>query len=245
MGRKISRLIVLLSISVFLAGVAANAFAGWVQTEKSGDVTYFSKGKVKNISGEDDMWSVIDTSSGVLTMVSPTKKSYATATVDEFCAFIDRMMGGMNAQQKAMMEAMMKKNRSQNLKVKKVGPGGKVAGYTTDKYRIDAGGASRMEVWVSTDTRLNRAYKKMMKKVMPQVNRMASCSSMGGGGMEVEDSKEYRTIVEKGWILKSVSRGEVSSESETVKLVEKKIPASEFKVPAGYKKVTFEQLMGG
>ncbi len=245
MGKAVKNLVRAVMISFMIAGISASAFAGWVETEASGDITYFSGGKVKSASAEDDMWSVIDTSSGVLTMVSPRAKSYATGTVDDFCAMIRNMMGGMNAQQKAMFEAMMKKHKQKTLSVRKVGPGGKVAGYNTDKYRIEADGKPQMDVWVSTDSRLSRAYKKMMKKAMPMVNKMASCSEMGGGGMEVENSKEYRKLEEKGWILKSVSRGMVSSESETVKLEEKKISPAEFKVPPGYKKVSLEELLGG
>lgn len=245
MGKMIQKLVRAVLISCMITGISTLSFAGWVETEASGDISYFEGGKVKSASAEDDIWSVIDTSSGTLTMVSPTKKSYAKGTMDDFCALISNMMGGMNAQQKAMIDAMMKKQKKKTLSVKKVGPGGKVAGYATDQYRIEADGKPQMDVWVSTDPALNRAYKKMMKKALPMVNKMASCSEMGGGGMEVDDSKEYRKLEEKGWILKRVSLGMVSSESETVKLEEKKIPASEFKVPAGYKKVTFEQLFGG
>ena len=78
---------------------------------------------------------------------------------------------------------------------------------------------------------------------MPQINKMASCSAMGGGDFDIENSKEYRKLEEKGWVLKRVARGEVVS--EVVKLEQKKIPASEFKVPAGYKKISLEQLLGG
>jgi len=245
MKRKIFCMTLILVVSLMMVKGAPDAFAGWVQAELSGDMTYFSEGKVKSTSGEDDSWSVIDGSSRTITMVSPGKKSYAVLTVDELCAFISKMMSGMTAEQKAMFEAMKKEQHSKGFKMKKAGPGGKVAGYSTDKYRIDAGDARSMEVWVSTDKNLNSVYRKLTKKAKPLMDKMASCSAMGGGGMEVENSKEYRKLEEKGWVLKRVAKGKVGSETEVEKIEQKEIPASEFKVPAGYKKVSIEQFYGG
>lgn len=119
MRRNVAWLMVFFSLLLFVAGMALNAYAGWVQTEANGDVTYFSDGKVKDMSAEDATWSVIDSASGTITMVSPEKKVYAVSTLDEFCAFIEKMMSGMTPEQKAMFEEMKKKKLSQGFKVKK------------------------------------------------------------------------------------------------------------------------------
>jgi len=232
--------------SVFLFGLlitalATNLSAGWVETNINGDVTRFSGGKVKSTSLNDSMWSVIDTATGALTLVSPLKRSYATITVKEFCAFIAGMMGGLSPEQQAMMDAILKKQQPQNLRVKRAGSGGTVAGYSTDKYQILADGVPYMEVWVSTDSRLKSAYDDTVKKASLLSNEMSGCSPMSGD-FDIQNTKEFRQLEEKGWILKRVIRGEVVS--EVVKLEQKKIAASEFQIPAGYRKSRLESFFG-
>jgi hypothetical protein len=77
--------------------------------------------------------------------------------------------------------------------------------------------------------------------------KMESCTRMGSGpqGPDPEDAKEYKDLAEKGWTMKELNRESGEVETEVIRLEKKSIPASEFRVPSGYRKVEMKEMMGG
>jgi hypothetical protein len=232
MERKRGWIYFTLAALMAIVMVSITAYGGWVETDANGDITYISGDKVKSVSKEEVGWTIFDFKSNSMTMVNPEEKSYSRMTVDEYCSFISKMMGGMTAEQRAMIEQMMKKQKAPKVVVKKVGSGGKVAGYSSDMYSVVIDGSPRGKVWISTDGALNRDAGRIMKKIFAYTSKMKKCSSMGGGSGGFEDTKAYQDLLKKGWVLKELMDGKV--ESEVVKLEKKRVPESEFMVPAGF-----------
>jgi len=131
--------------------------------------------------------------------------------------------------------------KKQEVSFKKAGSGGKVAGWSTDKYEIYVDGKLYEEVWLVTDSSLVKDLTKVDFKVFQE---FSSCmADQPGGGWDPENSPEYVKLMKKGWEVKSVSHGDVEQvSSDTVSLEKKDIPGSEFQVPANYRKVTIKEL---
>jgi len=65
---------------------------------------------------------------------------------------------------------------------------------------------------------------------------------MMGGEFDVKNSDEYKKLMHKGYPLreKNILMGQVR---EVTSMKRKSIPASEFALPKGYKKMSFSEMM--
>jgi hypothetical protein len=230
--------------ALFLA--AASAQAGIVVTYDNGEVTVFSAGKMK---GSDESGTVImDGKTGQLTFIMDQKKAYARGTVEEYCKMVtsirDKMMEALTEEQRKMMEQMlgaMKPKEPPKVSVEKVGPGEAVAGFKTVKYKVTVNGKLYEELWLATDEALIKEY-------TPLLTSFAKFSACGGG-MDMRDaveaSDEYLGLLERGFVMKSVSYEGAAPEVDelVVKLEKKDIPASEFEPPSGYREFSIDELL--
>lgn len=243
------------------------AFAGWRAVDGEGATTLMSDGKLKHVSPEDGMSTIIDSEAGTLTMVNDRDKVYVAGKPEDFCNSMKEMMDAAMAQvspeHKDMMEQMMENAMAEaspeqkammeqftndvatpakpSVSVKKAGSGGKVAGWGTEKYTIMVDGDLYEEVWLVTDSALMKEVEKMDFSIF---QKFSSCTEgQHGGGQDPEEAPEYMELMKKGLEVRSVSHGDVQQySSDTVSLEEKDIPQSEFKVPAGYREVSMMEI---
>ncbi len=242
-----------LALTIIILFSSIPADAGWIQKHRDGETSLMSKGRVKGFSESDrGMWTIMDINKGVMTIVDGQRKLYSSGTVNEFCkgaeAMQEKMMANIPPEQRQMMEQMMKGNKAGNkpaVSIKKIGAGGKVAGMKTVKYNVMVDGALNREVWVAHDAPIFKEMKKYMGKIARLSSDMQSCmsGSFGHGQFDLDDSPEYMKLEESGLVVKEVADGQVTN--EIISIEKKKIPESEFQVPAGYKKAPLADFMMG
>lgn len=236
--RKCFTATAVLAATLFCFGLDARA--GWVMTDKDGSKTYLSDGKVKEASEEGGEASmVMDYKKKQLLVVNPETKVCAQASFDEYCGVMNQMFSAMREAMKSMGGGTAPEENPQ-VSVKKVGSGGKIAGFDTIKYQVFADGSLYEEVWLSA----NRALVAEMGD-LSALNKFASCLN-GGMTRDVEASPEYMKLLSIGLPVKTVSYEMGSPEvgAEIVRMEKKNIPASVFEAPSGYKKVPIGEALG-
>ena len=241
--------LVLLLPSVVLAGV--------VVTHADGSRAYLADGCFKQVDGENQTM-IFDANRDVMILVDTTRKIYAEGTVDAFCEsgsnLMEQAMAGLSPEEQEMMKQMMgdlpgqdKTPKRPDVRVERGGDGDSVAGYATVRYRVTADGKPYEELWLSAAPPLMEEFGRLGSMV-EQTGRLAECF---GGGLAAEDlveaGPEYIALLKKGYPLKTIKfeDGRPEVQDEVVKVEETGIPASEFRPPPGYRKVSFRELMGG
>lgn len=197
--------------------------AGWAIEYVSGNVSYLSSGKLKDVSSEDGTWSIIGGKTGKFSMVSPGKKIYWQGTAKEFCTALSKMMpvaGAAPAKPKINI---------------KLGGRKTIAGHATQKYQVMANGQMHKEIWVTE----NKALAKEAKILLQYVNELIECRPPLSLQEMVERDPGYNKIVAKGYIMKEVTyeSGIRISSDEVVNLKQEHIPETEFSVPAGFRRI--------
>ena len=245
-------------VAVLITALALPAYAGWVEVDIHGNTTYISDGRIKNVPEEAGaMWTIFDANKGTITMVNPAKRSYTVIATAKYCdemssiigGLMEEHMKGMTPEQRAMMEQMTGRNRATKapkVSVARKGSGGKIAGYDTVKYSVTVDGKPYKDVGVATDASIMKDMRKFMQKAIKMGAEMDDCMQGPlGMGSNPENSKEYLSLMEKGWTMREARKDGIGVETEVKSLVKKSIPASEFRVPSGYSKVDMRQAMEG
>ena len=222
------------------------ADAGFVMVDQNGETTLISKGRIKNAS--EGIVFILNGPSDEMIFINDEQKTYSRGTTDEYCnsisATFEKMMEGVPEEQRKMMEQMMakgKKTSGQDVSIVKLGDGGTIAGYKTVKYKVLAGGELFKEIWLTLDSSLMKEY----KLLVPVLKKFDSCTNRMGIESSPENTPEYQKLWEAGFELKSVryESGNPEPETDVVQLEKKTIPESEFKIPSGYKQVSFAELL--
>lgn len=178
--------------------------------------------------------------------IDPAEKTYSEMTFAEMEAMMNKAAGKMDAAREKMREEMRNMPEEQRKMVEKM-MGGKVpglspegsapvkvtntgerktiGGYACTKYVVQQGDQTLSTMWVTNDVKgfagLAEDWKKFSRRMANLVQRF---------GKEMADA--YRSI--DGFPMQMETAGIVT----TVTAVEQRAtPASEFEVPAGYKKV--------
>lgn len=242
-----------LTLTAVLTFSAGLANAGWIQKSRNGDTVLFSGGMVKNVSKSGrGSWTIINMNTGVMTMVDGKRRLYTSGGMGEYCsgakAMMDKMMANIPPEQREMMKQMMKKQnkgKKPKVSIKKAGPGGKVAGLATIKYKVIVDGNPAMELWMAHDTPMFKEMEKYKGKMSQWSAQMEGCTSegFGGGGFDPDSSAEYKKLEEGGLVMKKIVGGRTISEIISIK--KKNIPKSEFQPPKGFKKVPFPDFLMG
>ncbi len=238
---------------LFLAAVlttlvfATSGICGLVMTEADGTRSLVSDGRIKSTSDDpEEEQMIIDLKNSRIIILDAQAKTAAKASMDEFCA----QMKKISASMAEAMEQMKAQGLSEMppgmgggpsaVRVEKAGDGGKIAGYSTVKYKIYADGELYEEAWFSKDKKLTREMGDPDKMA-----RFEKCASQMMGANSVEASDEYQKMNRAaGWLLKSVEHGGGDTETIVdVRQIEKTdIPDSEFEVPPGYEEFPFKTL---
>lgn len=119
---------------------ASFGVCGLVVVESDGIKTLVSDGKLKSVSMEEHM--MMDLNKKTITVIDQSKKAASHGTIDEYCTAMQKMaqvmaqsMQEMNKQTMSDMSKSMPGSQSvmHQIKVERVGSGGSITGYVTDK----------------------------------------------------------------------------------------------------------------
>ncbi len=231
-----------------IAGFAVSAFAGWVQVDNQGATTLISDGMLKATSSGDDQYSILDAKKGNIVFVDVKRQVYSRESIDDFC---EAVVAGMSKMKKNMPEENQGKQKAgkdaPRVAVVNEGDGGVIAGYGTVKYKVLTDGALYEEVWLTSDPAVMKDLESLFRTLMKKFEKcLFSVANVTDSlPLSVEETPEYRKLEQGGWQMKSKnylgSRGPVTY--EVVKLEKKDIPAAEFEVPKGYKKIPVIEML--
>ena len=212
----------------------SSAFAGYRLTDKEGDETLVSKGRVKEQSTEGaGPESVFDLASARAWMSNPDRRIYWEGTIEELCSTIretaqamaKQMEQAMNAEmsklspeQRAKLDEIrnnMKAKRAEAekeaakkpgvVKVEPAGDGEKIADQPTRKVRVRVDGELFQEAWVTTEPAFAKEFAlDKASKVMSRVSACAESGDPNGRGKGVDEALIYQKLYEQGWPLKVV-----------------------------------------
>ncbi|MFO8055092.1 MAG: DUF4412 domain-containing protein [Bacteroidales bacterium] len=241
----------ILTICLALLMLPATAICGLLITESDGAQSVISDGKIKNLTEDaDEMPMIINLKSGDMVVLNPEEKTAAKGTLDEYCQMVDAISQKMAESMAMALEHGMKEmpgmpsfsSEPIDVRIEKLGGGGRIAGYQTAKYKIYADGEPYEEVWIAADKKLTREIGNM-----EALSRFEACASKMMGPHTVEASSEYKNLMKSGWMLKSVSLeyGEHETIVDIVSIEEKSFPAGTFEIPSGYEIKPLKSMMSG
>ncbi len=208
--------------------------------------------KMKGVSKETGETYIVRLDKELFITLDPAEKTYTEMTFAEMEAMMKKVGGKMDArmaemkkkladmpeEQRKMVEQMMGDKMGgaseAKIEVQKTGEKKKLSGFTCTKFVATQDGNEIMTLWATKDVSGFDAMKKDWEEFG---KRMMAMNPMGKG---LGDA--FKQV--DGFPIQTELRGMTS----TVTKIEKKTaPASEFEVPAGYKKVQSKMMeeMGG
>ena len=257
------RKFITLTLLICILGFSGSAWAGWIieQSAEGMDSTmYIQDNKMRNESGMD-VTTIFDIDKGLIYFIIPEKKLYAEAKPEEMAKQSDDMMGDMmkqmeqqlknmpEQQKKMIMEQMKSQMAAQKqqkgdpkpapkIKIIKTSVKEKIAGYSTRKYQVMADGKLVQESWIADDINIGKEID------LDKMEDMMSKMDMGGEQMSYRTDKAVIGLMRKGYPLKEFY-SDMDMTTITKKVTKAKISSDKFKVPAGYRKGTFSEVMLG
>lgn len=201
MKRSLSRRLAA-TVAAVLLGLSS-AEAGYRLTDKDGDQTLVSKGRVKEISGDGEgPQSVFDLGTARAWMSNPEREAYWEGTIDELCTTIRETASSMARSMERAMEGelaklppesharveQMRKNLAANraageqpeapgpgvVKVERTDETATIAGQPTRKYRVLVDGKLYEEDWLTTDPAFAREF--ALDKASSLMGRVSTCA---------------------------------------------------------------------
>lgn len=163
-----------------------------------------------------------------------TKK--ANSKLEEQMAEMKKQLENMPPEQRKSMEEMMESqgmggSTNAKIDVTKTTDSKTISGYACVKYAVKENGKEIGSVWTTTGV---SGFSSMQKEFKEFSQRMAAQMSMRGAQMAAAMAKV------DGFAIQTTMAGITTT---VTKIEKKKIAASEFEVPSGYKKVSPENLM--
>jgi uncharacterized protein DUF4412 len=237
-------------------------------SEKDKGTIYISKNKVKFVQNGGEEVIIFDLNTSEMTQIDTQKKTYFVAKPEEIFKATQDVMAKAKAQmeeqlsklppeQRAKMEEMMKSHgmgkpgasKPEDITLKTPGTIENIAGYKSEKFEVYRNGKLSEEIWTSKDVVPGNEFdSKKMANYMKEMEQMASKANpykeSTGSGLD-EGAKIYNQIYETGFPMRSVDYSSTGSASieEIVSVAKADIADKEFQAPAGYKKVTLQQMM--
>jgi hypothetical protein len=229
--------------------LVSSGWSGLILSDTDGSKTLISEGRIKNISADpDEHRMIINLKNGDITIIDRINKSAFSGSIDEYCAAMQKMREMMTRGVKHMKRQgisdrpdspHLDQGPKQIMRVERVGSGGNIAGYATQKYEVHVNGELVEEVWSCPDKGLLREIGDMETLIRFQV-----CSSGIMCGNSVVSSPEYQSMLRFGWMLRSVEHANGSPEVMVdVRAIEAKpLANSAFEVPASYSRMSLGRL---
>lgn len=239
----------LLSCAVFVLslGLANVAHSGLVMEQvvyeegssnKQQSTLYVQDNKIKQVdkSGQNQPTVIFDLAASNITLVNNENKVYILLTMDQHLKSFEAMM----------QQTKEGEQKNKKLTLEKTGESMKIAGYNTTKYSIFEDGKLATEYWVSNEPGFNNEIN--FEKMAKLMNDVKNISQNVGGSATISDQEYqiFREIYQNGYPLKTVYHSEDDSPvviEEILSVQSRQLPATEFQPPAGYQKITYQDIM--
>jgi hypothetical protein len=267
------RYIFLFVITLVPISLAEKAFAGLIMeqvryqkgnpTKQKGRI-YISNNKIKFTGENGQALAILNLDTGEMIQIDNNSKRYTVAKPGDYFKYIQDMTAKMKAEmekqlaqlppeQRAQMEEMMKSQgmklpgdtKPRKLTLKKTDVTEDIAKYKSVKYEVYEDGKLSEEIWISKEISLDKELNmKKMADYMMEIKRMSETAGVGYSNLG-EEEKYLKEIYESGFPMRSVDYsfdGNVYIE-EVAKVIKADIPNSEFEAPAGYKRVTLQEML--
>jgi hypothetical protein len=220
--------------AAFVGFLVSPALAGYQLTDKDGDRTLVSKGRVKELSGEGTgPQSVFDLGLARAWMSNPDREVYWEGTIDELCTTIrdttaaigKAMHDAMEAQLSQLspenrakveqlrkqLEANRKKEEGQAspgvIKVERTEETETIAGQQTRKFNVLVDGSLYEEDWLTTDPALAKEF--ALDRASELMSRVSACAIASDPDPShpkgVDEGKIYQKLYPQGWPLKTIA----------------------------------------
>jgi len=248
-------------VTLFVVGLAAGAVAQglyWESVMTGGPIgerteqMWAVPKKMKGVTKENGETFIVRLDKELFITIDPKEKTYTEMTFAEMEAMMkkagsqmdemQKKLAEMPEEQRKMMEQMMgdkmggmKASKDAKVDVKNTGDKKTISGFSCTKFVATQDGKDVMTLWVTKDV---SGFDAMRKDWEEFSKRMMALNPMGGKGL----GEAFKKI--DGFPIQTEMGHGMTS---TVTKIEKKTaPASEFEVPAGYKKVKSQMgEMGG
>lgn len=207
-------------------------------TNKQQSTLYVQDNKIKQIdkSGQNQPTVIFDLGGNNITLINNENKAYIHLTMDQHLKSFEVMM-----QQTKEGDQQQKK-----LTLEKSDESMKIAGFNTTKYSIFENGKLATEYWVSNEPGFNNEIN--FEKMAKLMNDVKNISQNVGGSATITDQEYqiFREIYQNGYPLKTVYHSEDDNPvviEEILSVQSRELPASEFQPPAGYQKITYQDII--
>jgi len=234
-------------------------------TRKKGKI-FIKENKIKFVEEQNGQGvAIFDLNTGEMTQIDNEGKRYVVASPEDYFKFVQDITNKMKTElenqlsklppeQRAQAEEMMKSqgvtlpgqdSKARNLTLKKTDLSEAIGGYKSRKYEIYEDGKLSEEIWISDDIGFGSELD--MKKMADYMSEIKKVSEKTGAGQSNLDEEEriFKEVYQSGFPTRSVdysSEGKVYIE-EIVKVNKADISDGEFQPPAGYKKVTLQEMI--
>lgn len=226
---------------------------------------YMQENKVKFFDEEGQFSAIFNLETGEMMQIDNMSRTYTSAKAKDYFKFFKeyalKMKTAMQQQlaelppdQRAQAEEMMKRQGIElpgsnsvpvKIELKKTGDISKIAGYESVKYEIYRNGKLDEEIWTSKEVGLeNEIDMNKMTEYMSELRKIEE--SLGGASSVSKEAEQvYIEVFGSGFPMKTIDYpvSGTSIVEEIVKVSRKQIESSEFRAPAGYRKVPLEQML--
>lgn len=241
------KVIVILAILFVFAGFENDAHSGLIMeqvgyqqgsNDRQKVTIYIQDDKFKQVEngGPFSPAVIFDLNSGDIMFVNDEKKLYIILNRDEYLKYIESVI----------TENKDVSTVSRNITLKKTDETAAIAGYSARKYEIFDNDKLQSEYWVSSDAGFSEELD--MNKMSKLMNEVKRISQNVGGSASISDNeyKIFQEIYEDGYPMKTVYHspdGDKVFVEEIVTVKKQNIPPSEFEPPAGYEKITYQDIL--
>ena len=226
---------------------------------------YIQENKVKFFDEEGQFSAIFNLETGEMMQIDNMSRTYTSAKAKDYFKFFKeyalKMKTAMQQQlaklppdQRAQAEEMMKRQGIElpgsnsvpvKIELKKTGDISKIAGYESVKYEVYRNGKLDEEIWTSKEVGLESEID--MNKMTEYMSELRKIEESLGGANSVSKEAEqvYIEVFGSGFPMKTIDYpvSGTSIVEEIVKISRKQIESSEFRAPAGYRKVPLEQML--
>ena len=241
------KVVFVVAVLLAFAGFGKGAYAGLVMqqvnyqqgsSDKQKVTIYVQGNKFKQVENDGPFSPAVifDLDSGDIMFVNDEKKLYIILNRSEYLKYIESVI----AENKDVATS------SRNVTLKKTDETASIAGYTSRKYEIYDNGKLQSEYWVSSDAGFSQELD--MDKMSKLMNEVKRISQNVGGAASISDNeyKIFEQIYNDGYPMKTVyhsPEGDKVFVEEVVSVNKQDLPQSEFQPPAGYDKITYQDIL--
>lgn len=207
-------------------------------TNKQQSTLYVQDNKIKQVdkSGQNQPTVIFDLAANNITLVNNENQVYILLTMEQHLKSFEAMMQQTKEGEKQQKQLTLEKSDETM----------KIAGYNTTKYSIFENGKLATEYWVSNEPGFNNEIN--FEKMAKLMNDVKNISQNVGGSASISDQEYqiFREIYQNGYPLKTVYHSEDDNPvviEEILSVQSKQLPATEFQPPAGYQKITYQDII--